>query len=78
MKSLEDEIIGVYDKNIEKFSQLLKMIEKKLTTLEIEKTNMKVLSEYSTIIRDFEDSYKIFLVLIKSDDIFSLDIINKK
>ena len=32
MKSLEDEIIGAYDKNIERFSQLLKMIEKKLTT----------------------------------------------
>ena len=28
MKSLEDEIISAYDKNIEKFSQLLKMIEK--------------------------------------------------
>ena len=81
MKSLEDEIIGAYDKNIERFSQLLKMIEKKLTTpqevVEMEKTKMKVSSEYSSIIRDFEDSYKIFLFLIKSDDIFSLDIINK-
>ena len=38
---------------------------------------MIVSSEYSSIIRDFEDSYKIFLFLIKSDDIFSLDIINK-
>ena len=81
MKSLEDEIISAYDKNIEKFSQLLKMIEKKLTTpqevVEMEKTKMKVSSEYNGIIRDFEDSYKIFLFLIKSDDIFSSDIINK-
>ena len=81
MKSLEDEIISAYDKNIEKFSQLIKMIEKKLTTpqevVEMEKTKMKVSSEYNGIIRDFEDAYKIFLFLIKSDDIFSLDIINK-
>ena len=82
MKSLEEEIIRGYDMNIDKFGELIKMIDVKLTTpeelVEMEqKTNAKVASELSVVHRRFEDAYKIYIFLIKIGHLFTDDLINK-
>ena len=68
--------------NIDKFGELIKMIDVKLTTpeelVEMEqKTNAKVASELSVVHRRFEDAYKIYIFLIKIGHLFTDDLINK-
>lgn len=82
MKSLEEEIIHLYNLNIDKYAELVKMIDVKLTTpedvVEMEqKIKVKVASEISIIQRQNEDAYKIFIYLIKIGHLFTDDLINK-
>jgi hypothetical protein len=81
LKSLEDMILVNYNNNIEKFGKLLILINKKLNTpeevVEMEKTKNKVNMDVIGLVKDFDESHKIFLFLIKSNDIFSEDMINK-
>ena len=82
MHSLEEEIMHNYDINIEKFGELIKMIDIKLTTpeelVEMEqKTKVKVGSELSIVHRRFEDAYKIYIFLIKIGHFFTDDLIGK-
>ena len=82
MHSLEEEIMHNYDINIEKFGELIKMIDIKLTTpeelVEMEqRTKVKVGSELSIVHRRFEDAYKIYIFLIKIGHFFTDDLIGK-
>jgi hypothetical protein len=74
-------ILVNYNNNIEKFGKLLILINKKLNTpeevVEMEKTKNKVNMDVIGLVKDFDESHKIFLFLIKSNDIFSEDMINK-
>lgn len=64
-----------------KYSELIKLIDMKLTTPEevvaMEKTKARVSSELAGVTRDFDDSYKIAIYLLKIDHIFSNEIIAK-
>ena len=81
MRSLEEEIIEKYNQNIEKFSELIKLIDVRLTTpeevVEMEKTKAKVGSELSEVHHRLEDAYKIYLFLIKIGHKYTDEIISK-
>ena len=72
--SLEIRIVEIYERNNEKFNQFVKELDVKLTTpeelVEMDKTKVRINAEFTETIRDYEDSDKILLFLIKEDDIF--------
>jgi len=80
-KSLEDIISNIYENNINKYGELIYKLENKLTTpeevVQMEKTKQNISLDLININRDFDDANKIFLFLIKSNDIFSEELIKK-
>ena len=79
--SLENKIISMYDNNNDKFIQIIKKIDIKLNTPEevvkMERTKNQVQTEITSILNSFEDSYKIMIFLIKENDLFDENMMNK-
>ena len=79
--SLESKIINMYDINNEKFNQIIKKIDLKLNTPEdvvnMEKKKNAIQSEITGVLNSYEDAYKIMIFLIKENDLFDENIINK-
>ena len=79
--SLENKILSMYDSNNDAFIQIIKKIDIKLNTPEevvnMEKTKNHIQTEITNIINSYEDSYKIMIFLIKENDLFDENMINK-
>ena len=79
--SLENRILEMYDNNNDKFIQIIKKIDIKLNTPEevvnMEKIKNQVQTDITSILNSYEDSYKIMIFLIKENDLFNENIINR-
>ena len=79
--SLENRILEMYDNNNDKFIQIIKKIDIKLTTPEevvnMEKIKSQVQTDITSILNSYEDSYKIMIFLIKENDLFDENIMNR-
>ena len=79
--SLENKILSMYDNNNDKFIQIIKKIDVKLSTPEevvnMEKMKNQVQAEITNILNSYEDSYKIMIFLIKENDLFDENITNR-
>ena len=79
--SLENQILSTYDTNNDKFMQIIKKTDIKLTSpqevVDMEHIKNNVNTEITNIINSYEDSYKIMIFLLKENDYFDQSIINK-
>ena len=78
---LENKILKTYELNNDKFIQIIRKIDVKLNSPQevVDMDNIKnnVNMEITNIINSYEDSYKIMLFLVKENDIFSDNLIQK-
>ena len=79
--SLENKILQTYDENNDKFIQIIKKTDVKLNSpqelVDMEHTKFNVNTEISNIVNSYEDSYKIMVFLLKENDIFNQNVIDK-
>ena len=79
--SLEKKILNTYDINNDKFMQIIKKTDVKLTcpqdVVDMEHIRNNINTEISNITNSYEDSYKIMIFLIKENDFFDESLINK-
>ena len=79
--SLENKILSNYDLNNDKFMQIIKKTDVKLTcpqdVVDMENIKININIEISNITNSYEDSYKIMIFLIKENDYFDESIIKK-
>ena len=79
--SLENKILQTYDTNNDKFIQIIKKTDVKLNSpqdvVDMEHTKFNVNLEISNIVNSYEDSYKIMIFLLKENDIFDSNVIDK-
>ena len=79
--SLENRITKIYETNNEKYNQFIKQIDVKIYTPEelvkIEKLKIQINTNFMAAIHDYEEGDKIFMFLLKEDDIFPLEFTSK-
>ena len=79
--SLENRITQAYENNNEKYNQFIKQVDVKIHTPEelvkIEKLKLQINVNFMACIHNYEDVDKIFMFLLKEDDIFPIEFSTK-
>ena len=79
--SLEIRITQIYENNNEKYSQFIRQLDVKIYTPEelvkIEKLKITININFLATIHEYEDADKIFMFLLKEDDLFPIEFSSK-